>query len=264
MASGGHLWASLGAGTGRLRHRDDLGFPSWSRSDVRLLAHAAGASVPLAEVLSGELQAEAGIDSFSFDIKGGDRISSALPTMRGLDYRAGLAWSAPVRGSPSASLAYRHATGDGPEGGRLEARGSVSVEGIFHPRITLIGNAEGSLGLGDYEQRLWRLGGGVRYAPDSLGRGFGLELDTRLVSLDDGGSPGVGIRGEVGYGLWGGPFLRTMRPYVGLMRYSDDDSVRRTLGLDLGDTPDWRIKVEVLDHSSDPSPALRFSLRRRF
>ena len=264
MASGGHLWASLGAGTGRLRHRDDLGFPSWSRSDVRLLAHAAGASVPLAEVLSGELQAEAGIDSFSFDIKGGDQISSALPTMRGLDYRAGLAWSAPVRGSPSASLAYRHATGDGPEGGRLEARGSVSVEGIFHPRITLIGNAEGSLGLGDYEQRLWRLGGGVRYAPDSLGRGFGLELDTRLVSLDDGGSPGVGIRGEVGYGLWGGPFLRTMRPYVGLMRYSDDDSVRRTLGLDLGDTPDWRIKVEVLDHSSDPSPALRFSLRRRF
>ena len=33
--SGGHLWASLGAGAGDLRHRDDLGFPSWSRSDVQ-------------------------------------------------------------------------------------------------------------------------------------------------------------------------------------------------------------------------------------
>ena len=260
--SGGHLWASLGAGTGYLRHRDDLGFPSWSASDVRLLAYAAGASVPLADVLSGELEAQAGIDSFAFDIKGGGRISSALSTMRGLDYRAGLAWSAPVRGSPSVSLAYRHATGDGPEGGQLEARGSVSVEGILHPRLTLIGNAEGSVGLGDYEQDFWRLGGGVRFAPDSLGRGFGLELNTRFASLGDGAPSGVGIRGEVGYGLWGGPFFRTMRPYVGLLRNSDGDSVRRTLGLDLGHTSNWPIKIEVLDRSDDQS--LRFSLRHRF
>ena len=262
LPSGGHLWAVLGGGTGDLRHRDDLGFPSWSNSDVRLLAYAAGASVPLAEMLSGELQAEAGIDSFAFDIKGGGRISSSLPTMRGVDYRAGLAWSAPVRGSPSVSLAYRHATGDGPEGGQLEARGSVSVEGILHPRLALIGNAEGSVGLGDYEQDFWRLGGGVRFAPDSLGRGFGLELNTRLASLGDGAPSGVGIRGEVGYGLWGGPFFRTMRPYVGLVRYADGDSVRRTLGLDLGHTSNWPIKIEVLDRSDDQS--LRFSLRHRF
>ena len=260
--TGGHLWASLGAGRGTLRHRDDLGFPSWSASDISLRAHAVGASVPLAEVLSGELQAEAGIDSFAFDIKGGGRISSALPTMRGLDYRAGLAWSAPVRGSPSVSLAYRHATGDGPEGGLLEARGSVSVEGILHPRLALIGNAEGSVGLGDYEQDFWRLGGGVRFAPDSLGRGFGLELNTRFASLGDGAPSGVGIRGEAGYGLWGGPFFRTMRPYVGLVRYSDGDSVRRTLGLDLGHTSNWPLKIEVLDRSDDQS--LRFSLRHRF
>ena len=194
--TGGHLWASLGAGRGILRHRDDLGFPSWSDSDISLRAHAVGASVPLAEMLSGELQAEAGIDSFAFDIKGGGRISSSLPTMRGVDYRAGLAWSAPVRGSPSVSLAYRHATGDGPEGGQLEARGSVSVEGILHPRLSLIGNAEGSVGLGDYEQDFWRLGGGVRFAPDSLGRGFGLELNTRFASLGDGAPSGVGIRAK--------------------------------------------------------------------
>ena len=264
LPSGGHLWASLGTGIGHLRHRDDLGFPSWSSSDVRLLAHAVGASVPLADVLSGELQAEAGIESFAFDIEGGDRISSSLPTMRGRDYRAGLAWSAPVPGAPSVSIAYKHLTGDGPEGGQLEARGSVSVEGVFHPRLTLIGNAEGSFGLGDYEQNFWRIGGGVRFAPDSPGRGFGLDLDARLMSLADGRSAGVGIRSEAGYGLWGGPFFGMMRPYVGLIRYSGDHSVRRTLGLDLRDTSNWPIKIEVHDHSSDQSLALKFSLRHRF
>ena len=262
--TGGHLWASLGAGIGRLGHRDDPGFPSWSDSDVRLFTHAVGASVPVADVLSGELQAEAGIDSFAFDIEGGDRISSSLPTMRGLDYRAGLAWSAPVVGAPSVSIAYTHLTGDGPEGGQLEARGSVSVDGVIHPRLTLTGNAVGSFGLGDYEQDSWRLGGGVRFAPESRGRGFGLDLDTRLVSRAAGRPAGVGLRSEAGYGLWGGPFLGMMRPHVGLIRHSGDQSVRRIFGLDLHGTSSWPIKIEVQDHSSDPSPAFRFSLRHRF
>ena len=227
--SGGHLWASLGAGTGHLRHHDDLGFPSWSRSDVRILAHAVGAAVPVADVLSGDLQAEAGIEWFSFDIKGGGRISSSLPTMGGRDYRAGLAWSAPIPGAPSLSIAYKHLTGDGPEGGQLEARGSVFVDGILHPRLTLIGNAGGAFGLGDYDQKSWRLGGGVRFAPDSLGRGFGMDLDARFMSLADGGSTGVGIRSEAGYGLWSGSFFGMIRPYVGLMGSSWDHSVRRTL-----------------------------------
>ena len=264
MPTGGHLWASLGAGTGYLRHRDDPGFPSWSRSDVRLLAHAVGASVPLAEVLSGELQAEAGIEWFSFDIEGGGRISSSLPTMRGRDYRAGLAWSAPVPGAPSVSVAYKHLTGDGPEGGRLEAAGSVSVEGILHPRLALIGNARGSFGLGDYEQKSWRLGGGVRFAPDSLGRGFGLDLDVRLMSLADGGPTGVGLRSEAGYGLWSDSFLGTIRPYAGLIRYSGDHSVRRALGLDFRGRSDWLIKIEVHDNPGDQSLTPKFSLRHRF
>ena len=262
--SGGDFWASIGAGAGSLSHRDDLGFRSWSRSDVRLFAYAVGASVPVADVLSGELQAEAGIESFAFDIKGGGRISSSLPTFRGRDYRAGLAWSASVTGAPSLSVAYKHLTGDGPEGGQLEARGSVSVAGIFDPRLTVIGNAEGSFGLGDYEHDSWGLGGGVRFAPGDGNRGFGLDLDTRLVSLDDGGSSDVGIRGEAGYGLWGRPFFGTVRPYVGLIRHSSNGSLRRALGVDLRDTPDSRIKVEVYDELRDQFRALRFTLRHRF
>ena len=265
VPSGGNVWASLGAGTGWLRHRDDLGFPSWSRSDVQLRAYAVGASVPVADVLSGELEAEAGIESFAFEIEGGDWISSELPTMHGRDYRAGLAWSAPIAGAPSLSVAYKHLTGDGPEGGQLEAKGSVSVEGIFDPRLTVIGNAEGSFGLGDYEHDSWSLGGGVRFAPGEEGaRGLALNLDTRLASLGDGEASNVGLRGEAGYGLWGGPYFGTVRPYVGLIRYSSDGSLRRTLGIDLRNTPASRANVEFHDRSGDRFRSLRFTLRHRF
>ena len=261
--SGGHLWASLGAGLGDLRHRDDLGFPSWSSSDVRLRAYALGGSVPLADVLSGDLDAEAGIESFAFEIEGGGRISTSLPTLRGRDYRAGLAWSAPVRGAPFLSLAYRRMTGDGPEGAQVEAQGSVSAAGILDPRLTLRANAEASFGLGGYEQDSWRLGGGVRFAPDVFGRGFGLDLDTRLTSPAEGRSAGIGVRGEAGYGLRGESFLGIARPYVGLIRYPGDGSVRRAVGFDLRYTPTSRALVEVYDHYRDRSPALRLTLRHR-
>ena len=264
LPSGGHLWASFGAGTGELRHRDDLGFPSWSRSDVRLRVHGAGASIPVADLLSGELQAEAGIESFAFEIEGGGRISPALPTLRGRDWRAGLAWSAPVPGAPAVSMAYRRLTGDGPGGGQLETRGSTSLEGVFDPRLALVGSVEGSFGLGDNEHDSWGLAGGVRFAPGELRRGLGLEFDTRLVSLDDGRSADVGIQGEAGYGLWGGPFLGALRPYVGLTRHSVDGSLRRSLGVDLRDTPDARAKIELHDHSRDRFSALEFSLDHRF
>ena len=263
-SSGGHLWASLGVGMGELRHRDDLGFPSWSRSDVRLLAYDLGASVPVADVLSGELQAEAGIESFALEITGGGNISSSLPAMRGLDYRAGLTWSAPLPGEPSISMAYKHLTGDGPEGGALDAKGSLSVAEFFHSRISLRGSAEASLGLGDYDHSLWGLGLGLSFAPDYLRRGFGLDLDTRLMSQGKDQSSDVSIRGEAGYGIWGGPLFGTVRPYMGLARYQDDNSLRRTLGLDLRDTPNSRINIEVYDHPGDRLRALDVTFRRRF
>ena len=264
MPSGGHLWASLGAGMGQLSHRDDMGFPSWSRSDVRLRAHAVGASLPIADILSGELAAEAGIDSFAFEIEGGDRISTTLPTMRGRDYRAGLGWSAPIAGAPSLSVAYKHLTGDGPEGGQLEAKGSVSFEGVFDPRLTVISSAEGSLGLGDHEHDSWGLGGGVRFASGEGGRGLAFNLDTRLVSPDEGGSSDVGLRGEAGYGLLGGPYFGTVRPYVGLIRHSSDGSLLRTLGIDLHDTRALRANVEIRDRPGDRFRALGFTLHHRF
>ena len=261
--SGGHFWASFGAGAGSLSHRDDLGFRSWSRSDVDLFAYAVGASVPVADVLSGELHAEAGIESFALDIKGGGQISSSLPTLKGGDWRAGLTWSAPVSGAPSVSMAYKHLTGDGPEGGRLEAQGSVAITGIFDPRLSLTGSAEASLGLGDYEQNSWGFGGGVRFASNGGRRGFGLNLDTRLVSPADEGAADLRLRGEAGYGLPGGPLLGTVRPYVKMILHSGDQAIQSILGLDLRETPNSKLKLEAQAHSRDRSSAITFSIHHR-
>ena len=258
-SSGGHLWASLGAGAGELSHRDDLGFPSWSRSDASLLSYTAGAALPIAELLSGELQAEAGIEAFSLEIEGGGSISSSLPTMRGRDYRAGLAWSAPLPGAPSISVAYKHLTGDGGDGGSLETEGSFSVAGFLDPRLSVTGSAEASIGLGDHDQDLWGLGIGLRFAPDGLRRGFGLEVDTSLHSLANERSQSVSIRGEAGYGLWGGPFFGTVRPYVGVVGDTNRQSVQPTLGLALRETPNSAAGVEFRERR-DIDRALMFTL----
>ena len=78
------------------------------------------------------------------------------------------------------------------------------------------------------------------------------------------GPSDVGVRGEAGYGMWGGSLFGTMRPYMSFVRYQDDDSLRRTLGLDLRDTPNSRINVEVYDYPGDRLRSLNVTFRRRF
>ena len=262
--SGGHLWMSVGAGLGELRHRDAPDFPSVSSSDVRLQAYGLEGTVPLADVLSGTLDAEAGIESFAFDIEGGGQISAALPTLRGHDYRAGLAWSSTVPGTPSVSLAYKQLTGDGPEGALVEAQGSVSSVGLLNSRLRLKGTVTASLGLGDHEQDSLGLGASARFAPDRTGRGFGLSLDTRLVSSADRHPAGLGVQGEAGYRLWGGPVFGMVRPYAGLSAYPGHVSTRRMIGFDLLDTPSSKINVEVYDHDRHPAAGLSLNLQHRF
>ncbi len=107
-------------------------------------------------------------------------------------------------------------------------------------------------------------GGGIRFAPGEEDRGFALNLDTRLVSLDAGESSDVGVRGEAGYGLWSGPHIGTVRPYVGLTRYSSDGLLRRALGVDLRNTPASRVNVEFRDQPRDRFRTLTFTVRHRF
>ena len=61
-----------------------------------------------------------------------------------------------------------------------------------------------------------------------------------------------------------GLFFGTVRPHVGLIRHSSDGSLRRALGVDLRDTPDSRIKVELYDEPRDRLGALKFTLRHLF
>ena len=262
--SGGHVWGSLGAGSGTLRHRDALGFPSWSDSDVQLRTWALGASLPVADVLSGELQAEADVESFAFDVEGGGAISASVPTLHGRDWRAGLAWSAPVPGAPALSLAWKRLTGDGAEGTRMEAAGSVAFADLLDSRLTVSGRAEASFGLGDHEHDTWRLGGAVDFASGRHGRGFSVDLDTRVVSLDDGRSAAAGMEAEVGYGLWSGSLLGLVRPYVGMTRYPGEASIRRAVGIYLRDTPATHVSVEVWEHSHDATTGLGLRARLRF
>ena len=128
----------------------------------------------------------------------------------------------------------------------------------------MTGSAEASLGLGNYDQTLWGLGIGLRFARDDLRRGFGMDLDTRLVSLANAQSSDVSIRGEAGYGVWGGPFFGTVRPYVGVVHRSGDRSLRQTLGIDLRETATSTARVELNDHPRDRFRAIMFTLRRRF
>ena len=249
---------------GDLRHRDDPGFPSWSASELRLGPYALGVPVPVADVMSGILDAEAGLESFAFEITGGGRISPSLPSLRGRECRAGLWWAVPVRGAPSLSMAYKQSTGDGPEGARLETRGAVSFAGILHPRLSATGSAEASYGLDDQEHDSWRLGGGIRFAPEDFGRGFGLDLEIRLIPPAGGGPAGIGSRGEAGYGMRGPTLFLTVRPYAGLVRRSDEDAVRRSLGVGIGDTPGPRLKLELYDDPADRSRGIALTWRRRF
>lgn len=61
-----------------------------------------------------------------------------------------------------------------------------------------------------------------------------------------------------------GPLFPTVRPFAGVTRYSGDGSLRRSLGIDLRDTPGSRVRVEAWDRPRDRLRAIRASLRHRF
>ena len=91
-----------------------------------------------------------------------------------------------------------------------------------------------------------------------------VELDTRLVSLEDGRSAGAGMEAEVGYGLWGGRLRGLVRPYLGLTGYPGEASIRRAVGLSLRDTPATHLSVEAWEHSRDDSQGVGLRARLRF
>ena len=88
------------------------------------------------------------------------------------------------------------------------------------------------------------------FVPGRDGRGVSVDLDTRLVFLDEGRTAGAGMEAEVGYGLWSGRILGLVRPYLGLTGYPGEASIRRAVGLYLRDTP----ATHVAGSSSGSTP----------
>ena len=199
------------------------------------------------------------MEFFAFEIEGGDRISTTLPVMRGRDYRVGLAWRAPIAGAPSLSVRLQAPDRDGPEGGQLEAKGSVSVEGVFDPRLTVTGNAEGSVRDSATTYMTPGVSGGACASLRARGSRFRVEPRHASRVFGRWRSSEVGLRGEASYGLWSGPYFGPMRPYVGLIRHSSDGSLRRALGIDLRDTSASKVNIEIHDQSRDRFRALSFN-----
>ena len=50
----------------------------------------------------------------------------------------------------------------------------------------------------------------------------------------------------------------------GMIRHSGDGSLRPTMGVDLRDAPNSKLKLEAQAHSRDRSSAIMFSFRHRF
>ena len=101
---------------------------------------------PWPTFMSGELEAEAGSRILRLRDRGrGPEISSDLPTMRGRDWRAGFAWSAPVKGArvPVSGL---QAPDRRRAGGRTVGGDAARCpwRAYFDPRLSSdLGNAEG-------------------------------------------------------------------------------------------------------------------------
>ena len=246
----GSAWASLGVGTGTLRHRDDLGFRRWSTSTLAMRAWALGASRALARIGPGALEAQSSIEGFALNIEGGGQISRSIPTLRGRDTRAGLRWNADAgeRWRPEVALAYRHERARGESAGRVEGRVGLRLQGLGHPRLSARLGVEGARAVDGGDAGHWAVSGALHLAPEGETHG----VDAQLSHARDGGArAGEGVRAEVGY--------RTgrARPYARL-ESGGAGAARRALGVALATRGRGELRAEIVRGSED---AVRVVLR---
>ena len=262
--SGEKLWASLGAGLGDLRHRDDPGFPSRSASDIRLRAWALGASVPVADVLSGKPRCRGRLRVVRLRDRGRrpDLVRAAHNARPRLPRRAGLGRAGPRRAVAVGGLP---AVDGGRAGGRPAGDKGLGVVCRNTPSAP---RRDGERrGLVRSRRLRARVLASRRRHPL---RARGVRPRPRAGSRDPPDPPrrrGFGrhrLARRGGYGLWGGALFRTVRPYAGLVRRSGGDAVRRSLGVGIGATPSPRLKLEVYDDPAGRSRGIALTWRRRF
>ena len=246
----GHAWASVGVGTGTLRHRDDLGFRTWSSSTLALRAWALGASMTLARLGGGTLETEGGVEGFALNIEGGDQISRSLPTMRGRDARAAVRWAGDTnaRWVPEVALGYRHERDDGGRTGKLETRIGLRLQGVGHPRVSARLGLDGARSVDGDDAERWGVSAALRLAPK--GETHGLDAELSHAGGDD--EAREGLRAEVGYRMG------RVRPYARIEHDAAGAAARRALGIALIGRPETELRAEVAQGSED---VLRVVLR---
>ena len=78
---------------------------------------------------------------------------------------------------------------------------------------------------------------------------------------DDAGAA-YGVDGEVAYGVFGGAFGSTVRPYVSMSGFAGASGARRAAGLRLRDEPGYRLSLETYEHTGTDSAGLNVRLHR--
>ena len=161
--------------------------------------------------------------------------------LRGLDLGLGLDWrrrpaDAEPSLTPSLSFGVRRQTGDGAADSLIDIAGSLAYRPPSKP-LSFDFGASTLLGVAGNDSGAWDVRAAARYDPSAGPRGLELSLRSALGASSGETRAQYGLDGELSYGLFGGMFGSTVRPYVGVSGLAGAGGVRRAAGLRLRDEP---------------------------
>ena len=268
FATGSVAWGSVGAGAGSLRFEDDAPpFDERRPSDLALGSAALGFRHPLTSSRLGELGFSGLAEHVALRIEGDEAPNGIRPRrLRGSNLALGLDWhrrpaDAETSLVPSFSLGVRRETGDGAADSLVDVAGSLAYRPASKP-LSFDVAASTLLGVTGSDTRAWDVRASARLDPSPGPRGLELSLRSALGASSVDAEPTYGLDGELAYGVFGGAFGSTVRPYVGVSGIAGAGGMRRAAGLRLRDQPDYRLSLETHEHAGTDAAGLTVRLHR--
>ena len=262
------VWGSAGAGAGSLWFEDDAPlFDERRRSDLDLRSAALGFRHPLPWSALGTFSFSGLAEHIALRIEGDEAEHGIRPrSLRGSDLALGLDWrrrpaDAEPSLVPSLSLGVRHQSGDGAAGSLIDVGGSIAYRPGAKP-LSFDVAASTLLGVAGNDSGSWDVRASARYDPDPGARGLELSLRSVLGAASDDAEAAYGVDGELAYGVFGGAFGSTVRPYVSMSGFAGASGARRAAGLRLRDEPGYRLSLETYEHTGTDSAGLNVRLHR--
>ena len=264
------VWGSVGAGAGSLWFEDDAPpFDERRRSDIDLRSAALGFRHPLPWSALGTFSFSGLAEHIALRIEGDEAEHGIRPrSLRGSDLGLGLDWRRRPADSeaplvPSLSLGVRHQSGDGAAGSLIDLGGSIAYRPGSKP-LSFDVAASTLLGVAGNDSGSWDVRASARFDPDPGARGLELSLRSVLGAASDDAEAGYGLDGELAYGVFGGAFGSTVRPYVSVSGLAGVSGARRATGLRLRDEPGYRLTLETWEHTGTDAAGLKVRLYRLF